>query len=135
MTRRLPDLHFSPWNIGFKQYEFPEFHHPLLVTGGTKMMALAGKGKKILVVAVFTFHPGKAIVQIAAIKITVNDLLEIGTEESVGPLKPFLIDLDKASQMIFDTAIIIGSLWIAGLINDDRGGHDSSPPRETGRLF
>jgi hypothetical protein len=106
VTRRLPDLHFSPWNIGFKQYEFPEFHHPLLVTGGTKMTALAGKGKKILVVAVFIFHPGKAIVQIAAIKITVNDLLEIGTEESVGPLKPFLIDLDKGFQMIFNTAII-----------------------------
>ena len=37
-------------------------------------------------VAVPTFHTGKAVVQIAAIKLTANDLLEIGTEESVGPL-------------------------------------------------
>ena len=81
------------------------------------MTALAGKGKKILVVAVFTFHPGKAIVQIAAIKIMVNDLLEIGTEESVGPLKSFLVDLGEGFQMTLDTAIIIGSLWIAGPIH------------------
>ena len=45
--------------------------------------------------AVFAFHTGKAIVQIAAIKITVNDLPEIGTEESVGTLKPFLVDPDE----------------------------------------
>ena len=94
-----------------------------------------GRRRQVFMEAIFAFHTGKAIVQIAAIKITVNDLLEIGTEESVGPLKPFLIDLEKGFQMIFNTAIIIGSLWIAGLINDDRGGHDSSPPRETGRLF
>jgi hypothetical protein len=85
--------------------------------------------------AIFAFHTGKAIVQIAALKITENDLLEIGTKESEGPLKPFLVDLDEGFQMSLDTAIIIGSLWIAGLINDDWGGHDSSPPRKTGRLF
>jgi hypothetical protein len=99
------------------------------------MAALTGEGKKILVVAVFTLHPGKTVVQVAAIKITVNDLPEIGTEESVGPLKPFLIELDEGFQMILDTAIIIGSLWIAGPIHGGWGGHDSSPPRKTGRLF
>jgi len=99
------------------------------------MTALAGEGKKILVIAVFTFHPGKAVVQITAVKITVNDLPEIGTEESVGPLKPFLVDPDEGFQMILDTAVIIGSLWIAGPLYGGWGGHDSSPPRKTGRLY
>jgi hypothetical protein len=63
------------------------------MTGRTEMTALAGEGKKILVIAVFTLHPGKTFVQVAAIKITINDLPEIGSEESVGPLKPFLVDL------------------------------------------
>ena len=85
--------------------------------------------------AIFAFHTGKAIVQIAALKITENDLLEIGTKESIGPLKPFLVDLDEGFQMILDTAVIIGSLWIAGPIHNCLDGHDSSPPRKTGHLF
>jgi hypothetical protein len=60
---------------------------------------------------------GNAVVQIVAIEITVNDLLEIGTEEPIGPLKTFLVALDEGFQMILDTAIIIGSLRIEGLIN------------------
>jgi hypothetical protein len=87
------------------------------------------------VVAVFTLHPSKAIVQIAAIKITVNDLLEIGTEESVGPLKPFLVDLDEGFQMILDTAVIIGCLRITGPVYGGWGSHHSSPPRKTGCLL
>ena len=97
------------------------------------MTAFAGESKKILVIAVFTLHAGKAVVQIAAIKITVNDLLEIGPEESVRPLKPFLVDLDEGFKMILDTAVIIASLWFAGPIHGGWGGHDSSPPRKTGR--
>ena len=64
-----------------------------------------------------------------------NDLLKIGTEEPVGPLKSFLINLDEGSQMILGTKIIIGSLWIAGLINSGWSGHDSSPPKKTGHLL
>jgi hypothetical protein len=55
------------------------------------------------------FKSGEAVVQIATIKITVNNLLEIGPEESVGPLKPFLVDLIEGFQMILDTVVIIGS--------------------------
>jgi hypothetical protein len=96
-----------------------------------KAATLPGEGKKILVVAVFTLHPGKAVFQVAAIKITVNDF----PEESVGPLKPFLVALDEGFQMILDTTVIIGSLWIAGPIHDGWIGHDSSPPRKKGRLY
>ena len=49
------------------------------------MPAFAGECQEIFMDAIFAFHPGKAVVQVAAIKITVNDLLKIGTEESVGP--------------------------------------------------
>jgi hypothetical protein len=37
-------------------------------------------------IAVFTLQPGKAVVQIAAIKITANDLPEIGSAKPIGPL-------------------------------------------------
>jgi hypothetical protein len=33
---------------------------------GAKMMALAGESKKVLVIAVFALHPGKAAVQVTA---------------------------------------------------------------------
>ena len=57
------------------------------------MAALAGEGKKILVIADLALHPGKTVMQIAAIQITMDDLLEIGPEESVGLLESFLVDL------------------------------------------
>jgi hypothetical protein len=42
------------------------------MAGRAKMTALAGEGKKISVVAVFTLHPDKAVVQVAVIKIMVG---------------------------------------------------------------
>jgi hypothetical protein len=39
-----------------------EFHHSLLMPGGTEVAALAGKGMKILMVAVLALHPGKTVV-------------------------------------------------------------------------
>jgi hypothetical protein len=41
----------------------------------SKAVTLAGEGQKVFVAAVFAFHTGKAIAQIAAIKITVIDLM------------------------------------------------------------
>ena len=72
----LEDIHAEP---------FPEFHHALLMAGGTEMTALAGKGQQIFMAAIFAFHTGKAVVQIAAIEIAVDHLLEIGPPESVLP--------------------------------------------------
>jgi hypothetical protein len=73
----------------------------------------------------------KTVLEISAIEIAVNDLLEVGTEESVSPFKSFLVDPDEGFQMILDTAIIIAILWIEGLICDCCGGHDSSPTRKS----
>ncbi len=46
---------------------FPEFHHPLLMAGGTEMTALAGEGQKVFMVAIPALHPGKAAVQVVTI--------------------------------------------------------------------
>jgi hypothetical protein len=100
-----------------------------------KAAILEMEGQQIFMAAVFTFHTDKAIVQITAIEITIDDLLEVGTEEYLDPLELFLVHLDEGFQMILDAAIIIGSLWIAGPIHGGWGGHDSLPPRKTGRLF
>jgi len=37
---------------------------------GAKMTALAGEGRKIPLIAFFTLHPCKAVMRVAAIKIT-----------------------------------------------------------------
>jgi hypothetical protein len=42
-----------------------------------KTATLAGEGQEVFVAAIFTLHAGKAVVQIAAIEISVNDLLKI----------------------------------------------------------
>jgi len=49
------------------------------------MAALAGKCQQIFVAAVFTFHTGKAVVQITAIEIAIDHLLDIGPPEAVLP--------------------------------------------------
>ena len=69
------------------------------------MTALAREGQKILVVAVFTLHPGKTVVQVAAINITVNDLPEIGSEESIRPLN-YIILFQKHTHKILPIRFI-----------------------------
>jgi hypothetical protein len=64
---------------------FPEFHHPLLVAGWAEMTALAGECQQIFMAAVFAFHTGKPVVQITAIEITMNHLLDIRPPETVLP--------------------------------------------------
>ncbi len=47
------------------------------------MTALAGECKEIFMAAIFAFHTGKAVVEIAAVQIPVNDLLNIRSPEAV----------------------------------------------------
>ncbi len=90
---------------------------------------------KVLVIAVFALHPGKAIPQDAAIQVSVNDFLEMGSEKTVELFKPFFVDLEEGFKILLDAPIIIGNLRIAGPINDGRGGRESSSPRKTGFLL
>jgi len=55
------------------------------MTGRAEVTSLARKGKQVFMAAIFTFHAGKAVVQIAAIEIAVNHLLDIGPPKSVLP--------------------------------------------------
>jgi len=64
--------------------------------------------------AVFAFHAGKPVVQITAIEITIDHLLDIGPPESVMTGKLFLIDLDKGFKIVLYAAVIIRILRAAG---------------------
>jgi len=57
----LEDIHAEP---------FPEFHHALLMTRGAEVAALAGKCQQIFMAAVFAFHAGKAVMQVAPVSST-----------------------------------------------------------------
>ena len=56
---------------------------------------------------VFTFHTGKAIVQITAIEIATDYLLDIGPSESVLPGEILIKDLEKGFKIIFNAAVVI----------------------------
>jgi len=62
---------------------FSEFHNTLLMAGWAEMPALARKCQQIFMAAIFAFHTGKAVVQIAAVEITIDHLLDIWPPESV----------------------------------------------------
>jgi hypothetical protein len=62
---------------------FPEFHNALLMAGGAEMAALARKCQQIFMAAVLAFDAGEAVVQIAAIGIPVDHLLNIRSPEAV----------------------------------------------------
>ena len=83
-----------------------KLHDTLLMTGRTKVPALAGEGQKIFVTAVCAFDTGKSIVEVATVKIPVNHAGDIRPKEAILPLKPFLIDLLKCFKMVPNTLII-----------------------------
>jgi hypothetical protein len=83
--------------------------------------------------AVFAFHTGEAIVQVAAFQIPVDDLLDIGTEKSIESFKTFLVDLEKGFKMILHAAVVIRRLRITRAINGGGCGHDFSPLRKSDR--
>ncbi|MFH1284513.1 MAG: hypothetical protein ABIH78_02905 [Candidatus Peregrinibacteria bacterium] len=53
------------------------------MAGGQKMTALAGKCQELFVAAVFAFHTGKPVVDVATIQIPINHLLDVRSSESV----------------------------------------------------
>ena len=93
------DIHAQP---------FSEFQHALLMTGRTEMAAFTGKCQQVFMAAVFTLHTGKAVVQVAAIKITVNHLLDIWPPETVLPGELFFVNPDKGLKIILYAVVIIG---------------------------
>jgi len=76
MRNLLEDIHAEP---------LPKFHHALLMARWAEMTVLARKCQEVFVAAAFTFHAGKAIVQITAIEIAIDHLLDVWPPESVLP--------------------------------------------------
>ena len=70
------DVHTEP---------LPEFHHALLVAGRTKVPPFTGESQQVFVAAVFAFRTGKTVVQVSAVEIAVNHLLNVRPPESILP--------------------------------------------------
>ena len=64
--------------------------------------------------AILAFHAGKTVVQIAAIEVAIDYLLDIGPPESVLPGEMIVIDLDKGYKIVLHATVIIRILWVAG---------------------
>jgi hypothetical protein len=81
--------------------------------------SLQHKGQKIFMVAIPALHPGKAVVQVAAIEIAIDHLLDIGPPEAVLPGEMFVIDPDKDSVFIVaHPTAIVDIRTIARNLND-----------------
>ena len=102
----------------------PEFHHPLLMTGRTEVAALTREGQKILVAAIPASDPGKAVMEDAAIEVTVNDRFDIRKKKAILFGKTVVVDLLKSLKMILNTLIILRFLWVARAIYRRDVGHD-----------
>jgi hypothetical protein len=48
-----------------------------------KAATLAREGQQVFMASIFTLHAGKAVVQITAVEITIDHLLDIGPPEAV----------------------------------------------------
>jgi hypothetical protein len=102
---------------GIHAEPFPEFHNPFLVTRRAEMSSFTRKRQQVFMAAVFAFHAGKAMVQIAAVEITVNHLLKIRTPESVLSGEMFIVVLNKGFKIVLYTAVVIRILRAAWLVN------------------
>ncbi len=74
--------------------------------------------------AIATLDPGKAVMEDAAIEVTVNNLFDIRTQKTILFGKTVVIDLSKSLEMILNTLIILRFLWLARAIYRRDIGHD-----------
>jgi hypothetical protein len=83
-----------------------KLHYPLLVARWIEVTPLARERQKILMAAIPALDPGKAVVQIATVKIPIDDLSHIWAEKAILPLKPILINLLKGLQVVFYAVLV-----------------------------
>jgi len=65
------------------------------------------------VATVLALDAGKTIVENAAIKIAVDHVFHISTEEAILGGETVVIDLLKRLKMIFNATVILGFMWLA----------------------
>ncbi len=66
---------------------------------------------------IFTFHPGKAEMQIAAVQISINHFFHIRTPKPISIHVAVIPQLFKLLEMRFNTTEIMAYLWIPGFID------------------
>jgi len=96
---------------------FPKLYNPFLVTGRAEVAALTREGQQVFMAAVFAFHTGKTVVQIAAIKVAVDYLFDIRPPETVIFGKPVIINLHEGFKPILYAVVIIRVLRVAWPVN------------------
>ena len=74
--------------------------------------------------AVFASDPGEAVMEDAAIKITVNHPFDIGTKKAIPFSKTVVVNLFKSLEMILNALIILRLLWLSRAIYRRDIGHD-----------
>jgi hypothetical protein len=93
------------------------------MAGGAEVPAFAREGQEILVATIFAFNAGETIVEDAAIKIAVDHLFHISTEETVLGCKALVIDLLKFLKVILNALVILGILRFPRTIYGGDVGH------------
>jgi hypothetical protein len=68
--------------------------------------------------AVFTFDPGKAVEEIAAIQKPFHNLFDMGAKEPVYSFKTIFIDLLQGFKVVFDALVVMGLFWISGSVRN-----------------
>ena len=81
------------------------------------MSALAGECQQVFMAAVFAFHTGKTVVQIAAIEITKDHFFDIWPPKAILPGVMLVINLHEGLEAVFDASAIIRILRVAGPVN------------------
>ena len=97
---------------------FPEFHHPFLMTRGAEVAALTREGQKILMAAVFASNSGEAVMEDAAIEVTVDDHFDIRRKKAILFGKTVVVNLFKSLEIILNTLIILRFLWLSRSISN-----------------
>jgi len=74
-------------------------------------------------VTILAFNTGKAVVENAAVKISVDNLPHIRPEKAILLGKALIVDLFQRFKIVFNALIILRLLWFTWLINGRRVGH------------
>jgi hypothetical protein len=84
--------------------------------------------------AVFASDPGEAVVEDAAIEVTVDDHFDIRTKKTILFGKTVVVNLFKSLKMLLNTSIVLGFLWLSRAIYRRDIGHDRFSFGSQGRM-
>ena len=84
--------------------------------------------------AVFALDAGEAVVQIAAIEITKDHFFDIWPPEAILPGVMLVIDLHEGLEAVFDAAVVIRILRMAGPVDACGQREEPLPEKVRGTL-